>query len=205
MADKVSDLAIIDKITADIKSKESQAATNYTVSFSSTAKKDPSPFMLEIIEQVENRKQYLQDYADAREAFLLEQQANEEEFKSALEAEDEASDARYEERQLNKAQGELSSSFDRRERLQKKLDKEKIKREEEDARIKKLRESKLAKDEEMRQFQKALFEKSEEGKEKSRKDAELMAAQIKKKMERDNEIRAEKARRATLAVKISNP
>jgi len=201
MSEKISDEAILRKVGEDMKSRESQSALNYVASFVSTAER-PSPFMQEILEQVQNRKQYLQDYADAREAFLLEQQANEEEFRSAMEAEDRASDARNEERQLNKEQGELISSVERRERLQKKLDKEKVKREEEDARIKKLRESKLAKDEEMRQFQKALFEKSEEGKEKSRKDAELVAAQIKKKMDRDNEIRAEKARRSALPAKI---
>jgi len=108
--EKVSDKTILKKITADVKFKESQPLTN---NFASTAKKDPSPFMSEIIEQVENRRQYLQDYADAREAFLLEQQANEEEYKSALEAEEKASDERNQQRELNKEEAELISSFER--------------------------------------------------------------------------------------------
>ena len=116
-SEKVSDKSILKKITALVKLKESQPLTN---TFASTAKKDPSPFMSEIVEQIENRRQYLQDYADAREAFLLEQQANEEEYESALEAEDRASDARYEERQLNKETAELQSSFDRTQRTEQK-------------------------------------------------------------------------------------
>ena len=137
-SEKVSDKSILKKITALVKLKESQPLTN---TFASTAKKDPSPFMLEIVEQIENRRQYLQDYADAREAFLLEQQANEEEYESALEAKDRASDARYEERQLNKETAELQSSFDRSQRTEQKRFENELKRfDEKKARIQKEKE-----------------------------------------------------------------